>query len=111
MRSVVQLYPDPPNEGAIAQLGEHLLCKQEVGGSIPPGSTTRLKKGTDFFPPHSAEKRGQIYFPFGSGKSFDTKKGKIDLSPFFCSLTIWKVVILGAEMDPRGSMLGCCIRK
>ena len=26
--------------GAIAQLGEHLLCKQEVGGSIPPGSTT-----------------------------------------------------------------------
>ena len=27
-----------PN-GAIAQLGEHLLCKQEVGGSSPPGST------------------------------------------------------------------------
>ena len=26
-------------EGAIAQLGEHLLCKQGVGGSIPPGST------------------------------------------------------------------------
>ncbi len=26
--------------GAIAQLGERLLCKQEVGGSIPPGSTT-----------------------------------------------------------------------
>ncbi len=25
--------------GAIAQLGERLLCKQEVGGSIPPGST------------------------------------------------------------------------
>jgi hypothetical protein len=25
--------------GAIAQLGEHLLCKQGVGGSIPPGST------------------------------------------------------------------------
>ena len=34
----------PPGEkkaskGAIAQLGERLLCKQEVGGSIPPGST------------------------------------------------------------------------
>ena len=27
--------------GAIAQLGEHLLCTQEVGGSIPPGSTIR----------------------------------------------------------------------
>ena len=25
--------------GAIAQLGEHLLCKQGVGGSIPPSST------------------------------------------------------------------------
>jgi hypothetical protein len=33
-----------PNEkrtshGAIAQLGERLPCTQEVGGSIPPGST------------------------------------------------------------------------
>jgi hypothetical protein len=27
------------SNGAIAQLGEHLLCKQGVGGSIPPGST------------------------------------------------------------------------
>ena len=26
--------------GAIAQLGERLLCKQEVVGSIPSGSTT-----------------------------------------------------------------------
>ena len=25
--------------GAVAQLGEHLLCKQEVTGSIPVGST------------------------------------------------------------------------
>ena len=29
-------------EGAIAQLGERLLCKQEVVGSIPSGSTRRL---------------------------------------------------------------------
>src|ERR1700752_144729 len=28
-----------PNAGAIAQLGERLLCKQEVVGSIPSGST------------------------------------------------------------------------
>ena len=28
--------------GAIAQLGERLPCTQEVGGSIPPGSTTAL---------------------------------------------------------------------
>ncbi len=26
-------------QGAIAQMGERLLCTQEVGGSIPPGST------------------------------------------------------------------------
>ena len=28
--------------GAIAQMGERLLCKQEVTGSIPVGSTRRL---------------------------------------------------------------------
>ncbi len=27
-----------PADGAIAQLGERLLCKQEVAGSIPAGS-------------------------------------------------------------------------
>ena len=37
---MVQIHPDPPPElGAIAQLGERLPCTQEVGGSIPPGST------------------------------------------------------------------------
>ena len=45
----MQLLPDPPNaiqaednssSGAIAQLGERLLCKQEVTGSIPVGSTS-----------------------------------------------------------------------
>ena len=37
----MQLLPDPPtNAGAIAQLGERLLCKQEVTGSIPVGSTS-----------------------------------------------------------------------
>ena len=38
----MQLLPDPPVDywcGAIAQLGERLLCKQEVIGSIPIGST------------------------------------------------------------------------
>ena len=39
----MQLLPDPPGSeeyGAIAQLGERLLCKQEVAGSIPAGSTS-----------------------------------------------------------------------
>jgi hypothetical protein len=43
---MVRLHPDPPTiqretrGGAIAQLGERLLCKQEVTGSIPVGSTS-----------------------------------------------------------------------
>ena len=42
---MVRIHPDPPTirepvrAGAIAQLGERLLCKQEVTGSIPVGST------------------------------------------------------------------------
>ena len=40
---MVRVHPDPPDPeflaGAIAQLGERLLCKQEVTGSIPVGST------------------------------------------------------------------------
>ena len=67
MRSVVRVYPGPPflrvdldrvmtsrllcadvgslAIGALAQLGERLLCKQDVVGSIPSGST---KSGSDF---------------------------------------------------------------
>ena len=56
--SMVQIHPDPPltrpgvggryekgSDGAIAQLGERLLCKQEVTGSIPVGSTSVLADG------------------------------------------------------------------
>ena len=31
-------------DGALAQLGEHLLCKQGVVGSIPTGSTTSVER-------------------------------------------------------------------
>ena len=31
------------SNGAVAQLGERLLCKQEVTGSIPVGSTSTLR--------------------------------------------------------------------
>ena len=61
---MVRIHPDPPSKtarepiaarepkmhegeqqsvearGAVAQLGEHLLCKQGVVGSIPSSSTT-----------------------------------------------------------------------
>jgi hypothetical protein len=37
---MVQIHPDPPFFfGGVAQLGERLLCKQEVIGSIPFTST------------------------------------------------------------------------
>ena len=41
MRSEVQVLLDPPDPsfGALAQLGERLICIQEVIGSIPIGST------------------------------------------------------------------------
>jgi hypothetical protein len=38
--SLVRIQPDPPSHmGGVAQLGEHLLCKQGVIGSIPFTST------------------------------------------------------------------------
>jgi|NOAtaT_6_FD_contig_81_1630050_length_400_multi_6_in_0_out_0_1 hypothetical protein len=40
---MVRTHPDPPFRltGGLAQLGEHLLCKQGVVGSIPSTSTKR----------------------------------------------------------------------
>lgn len=45
MRSEVQLLPGPPIAwlGALAQLGERLLCKHQVIGSIPISSTKQLR--------------------------------------------------------------------
>ena len=50
---MVRIHPDPPltsrqrveARGAVAQLGEHLLCKQGVVGSIPSSSTIELGIG------------------------------------------------------------------
>ena len=38
---MVRVHQDPPQKknGGLAQLGEHLLCKQGVNGSIPLVST------------------------------------------------------------------------
>ena len=38
-RNATQPAEKKTSQGAIAQLGERLPCTQEVGGSIPPGST------------------------------------------------------------------------
>jgi hypothetical protein len=39
---------DPNPLGAIAQLGERLNGIQEVGGSIPPGSTKQSRRKAAF---------------------------------------------------------------
>ncbi len=45
---MVRTHPDPPNHGGLAQLGEHLLCKQGVVGSIPSSSTrSRVERKVD----------------------------------------------------------------
>lgn len=43
-------YPGPGDraDGAVAQLGEHLLCKQGVSGSIPLSSTKSIGVETDW---------------------------------------------------------------
>ncbi len=41
--------------GGIAQLGEHLLCKQGVSGSIPLISTIEKTRGTE---PENNDRRG-----------------------------------------------------
>lgn len=72
MGSEVQVFPGPPFAfvdgglfgftdpdgllsgvamvGAVAQLGEHLLCKQGVSGSIPLSSTNSLGVETEGYP-------------------------------------------------------------
>ena len=43
VRSVVQVYPGPPIYlGGVAQLGQRLLFKQEVVGSLPFTSTSHI---------------------------------------------------------------------
>jgi hypothetical protein len=59
---MVRIHPDPPEQGtgarqqgpgrggtqngAVAQLGERLLCKQEAVGSIPSSSTSQAAGST-----------------------------------------------------------------
>ena len=46
-------------DGAVAQLGEHLLCKQKVTGSIPVSSTTAWPEGA-----HERQNEAFLVFPF-----------------------------------------------
>ena len=71
---MVRIHPDPPVSatGAVAQLGERLLCKQEVIGSIPFSSTKkpaafgdRSRTSTE-----SRSKRERFLLIFGSDRCF-----------------------------------------
>ena len=93
----MQLLPDPPtNAGAIVQLGERLLCKQEVAGSIPAGSTS-IEPGQNL----SGNRTGamlRLLFqePRGSlEQSFDRT---VSMKPC-CSLTIWKILCFDAKFS------------
>jgi hypothetical protein len=48
---MVRIHPDPPANfvGGVAQLGERLLCKQEVIGSIPFTSTSAWSSNDNVF--------------------------------------------------------------
>jgi hypothetical protein len=52
--------------GAVAQLGEHLLCKQGVVGSIPSSSTTEEEASIAKASIESRGKREGLLLIFGS---------------------------------------------
>ena len=93
---MVRIHPDPPSDtrhgsngfqgfivrahGAIAQLGERLLCKQEVTGSIPVGST----RFCDQDAARSASREGRVsqcILFFGCSLTIRKKQG--GSGPFF----------------------------
>ena len=55
---VLSILADRKAKGAVAQLGERLLCKQEVIGSIP-FSSTNTRSRTSSSSMYSAEARGK----------------------------------------------------
>jgi hypothetical protein len=86
---MVRIHPDPPGtRGAVAQLGEHLLCKQGVVGSIPISSTSFGYKNKPGFRPCAAVTR---HDPIGKRLSW-MSGFPLAFWPerIGCSLTIWK---------------------
>ena len=88
--SVVRDHPDPPshsNHGGLAQLGEHLLCKQGVVGSIPSSSTKccSARRYNARFHLHSTPKR------LGASPGCFVVDCGICCKSIGCSLTIHRV--------------------
>ena len=76
---MVRIHPDPPEptepvfrwtRGTIAQLGERLLCKQEVTGSIPVGSTRTFRECSEKGRPFSVH-----FVSFGCSLKIRKKQG------------------------------------
>jgi hypothetical protein len=74
VRSEVQIFPGPPfirciklgltvGLGALAQLGERVLCKHEVIGSIPIGSTIRAVTGAGVRERLASMRRNMKFLP------------------------------------------------
>ena len=97
---MVRVHPGPPYHGGVAQLGEHLPCKQGVSGSIPLISTifckllkqfpknagdpvpfgTEFSNGREALPPSklsSADCRAKEVFSFFGAQAEDTSSLKI----------------------------------
>ncbi len=98
---MVRIHPDPPTEsrpfnaGAIAQLGERLLCKQEVTGSIPVGSTS-------FSPERSAEPAGSAV-RFRIGCSLTTRKKQDDFGSMWTEITGFEIASSCHGLVGRGA--------
>jgi hypothetical protein len=100
---VVRVHPDPPTCGAIAQPGEHRLCKPGVGGSNPPGSTipTPLMMGMA----GGAVGSKFRYMVMRIYRAFADSCFLFFVFCFFtCSLTRWKVQCIDAEERWRSSV-------
>ena len=69
-----------PVHGAVAQLGEHLLCKQGVTGSIPVSSTILPLKGRDRLSRKEQTETDLV---------LERAPTEVSLRLLFRSLTIW----------------------
>ena len=68
------------SEGAVAQLGERLLCKQEVIGSIPFSSTNRIVSEGGLVGIHEIQERLEASVKsFASGLSISPKSTSVVL--------------------------------
>ena len=73
-------------EGAIAQLGERVVRNDEVGGSIPPGSTTLRPSGYAWR--SSAEPEGRSVVPGVARRAKTGWSGNFTNSTTFSDLCI-----------------------